>query len=72
MADVTLAPQPVVAGGIAPTRTGSLSTGNTYIVRNNGRLLLMFQKSGAGECTVTVQTPATQGGLAVAERTFAV
>jgi hypothetical protein len=70
MADVTLNPQKLSDVGVAPTRAGSLSASNTYIVRNNGRTLLLFEKTGAGNCTVTVQTPAKQGGLDVAERTF--
>jgi len=70
MAAVTLAPQALKPAGIAPTRTGSLSASNTYIVRNNGRTLLHFLKAGANACTVTVQTPVKAGGLDVAERTF--
>lgn len=72
MADVRLAPKRSLAAGLTPTRTGALSVSDTYLVRNSGRVLLMFQKSGAGACTVTVQTPATRGGLALAERTVAV
>lgn len=70
MANVTIAPEKVAPGGIAPTRTGSLDTADTHIVRNNGQMLLMFQKAGAGICAVTVQTPAKRGGLDIAERTF--
>ena len=72
MADVTLVPQRINDVGVTPTRTGSLSTSNTYIVRNTGRMWLHFKKSGAGACVVTIQTPKTVGGLAVAERTLTV
>lgn len=72
MADVRLTPQDLLPTGITPSYTGSLSTANTYQVRNNGNVLLHFKKSGAGDCTVTVQTPKTVGGLAVAEQTFTV
>lgn len=72
MADVRITPQRPNDGGITTTRTGSLLTTDTYLVRNNGVTLLLFEKTGAGACTVTVQTPATVGGLAVAERTFTV
>jgi hypothetical protein len=72
MSDVTIVPQRASAVGITPTRSGSLSVSDTYIVRNNGRLLLLFEKSGASDCVVTVQTPAKRGGLDVAERTFTV
>lgn len=70
MVDVTLTPQRVGAAGAVPTRTGSLSTSNTYVVRNDGKTLLAFLKAGASDCIVTVKTPATVGGLAVAERTL--
>ncbi|MFQ5775858.1 MAG: hypothetical protein ACE5GS_15150 [Kiloniellaceae bacterium] len=72
MADVVLAPQRINAGGIAPARTGGLTTNDTYLVRNNGAVILLFEKTGAGACVVTVQTPARAGGLDVAERTFTV
>ncbi len=72
MADRTLTPQVMTDTGVAPTYTGSLLTADTHIVRNNGRMFLHFLKTGAGACTVTVQTPATMGGKAVAETTFSV
>ena len=72
MADVRITPQRPNDGGITATRTGSLLTTDTHLVRNNGVTLLLFEKTGAGACTVTVQTPATVVGLAVAERTFTV
>jgi len=72
MAEVTLTPERVLKDGLAATYTGSLSTSNTYLVRNNGRVVLHFKKGGAGDCTVTVQTPKTVAGLAVAENTFSV
>ncbi len=71
MGDVTLTVQSGLPAGITPTRT-SIATGNTYKVRNNGRVALLFEKVGSGDCIVTVQTPTTVGGLAVAERTFTV
>lgn len=72
MADVRLAVQKVVPASVTPTYTGSLSASNTYQVRNSGKVMLHFKKSGAGDCTVTVTTPATVGGLAVAEQMFTV
>ena len=72
MANVTLTPQQNTAAGITPTRTGSLSTSNTYLVPNDGRVILQFQKSEAAAATITVQTPKTVGGLAVAELTITV
>ena len=72
MADVALVPQKANPNSITPTYTGSLSISDVYTVKNNGRTLLHFKKTGAGNCTVTVQTPRSLGGLAVAEQTFTV
>lgn len=72
MVDRTIVPQRISAAGVTPSRTGSLLTADTHIVRNNGRMWLHFLKDGAGDCEVTVQTPASVAGLAIAERTFTV
>jgi hypothetical protein len=72
MADVRLSPQILADTGITPSYTGSLATTNTYKIRNNGHTIVHFKKSAAVACTVTVQTPKTVGGLAVAERTITV
>jgi len=49
-----------------------MAIADNYIVRNNGRVLLHFVKTGAGAATITVVTPNTVGGLAIAEQTFVV
>lgn len=73
MAEVRLTPEKVDDEGLAATYNGSLSAADTYLVNNDGMVLLHFKKTGAGACTVTVQTPNTAGrGLAIAERTFSV
>lgn len=72
MADVTLTPQQCGIAGITPSYTGSLSAANTYLVRNSGKVFLHFKKTGAGDCTVTLQTPITVEGLAVEEPTVTV
>ena len=71
MVDVTLAIQAAGPAGVTPTRN-AIGTGNDYLVRNSGRIALLFEKSGSGNATITVKTPAQLGGLAVAERTFVV
>ncbi len=71
MGDVTLAVQSAGPAGVTPTRN-SIAVGNTYKVRNSGRVALLFEKSGSGEATITVATPATLGGLAVADQTITV
>jgi len=72
MSDVALAPQRVVRTGLAASYTGSLSTSNTYQVNNSGHMILHFKKSSAVDCVVTVDTPETVDGLAVAQRTVTV
>lgn len=72
MADVRLTVERASRAGLAATYNGSLSAADTYLVRNDGQIVLHFKKSGAGACTVTVKTPTTVDGLAVADRTFIV
>lgn len=73
MANVTVAPAYAAPDG---TTVGSaaqaMSASDNYIIRNNGRLLLLFIKTGAGDATITIVTPGTVGGLAIAEQTFTV
>lgn len=71
MANIVLAPEIPRTIGLAPNYT-AIATGNTYKVRNNGRTMLHFLKSGAGEAIITFQTPGSIGGLAIAERTLSV
>lgn len=72
MADVRIAVENVVQGGLTATYNGSLSIANTYQVRNSGRVILHFLKTAAVDCTVTIQTPAKVAGLDVAELTVVV
>lgn len=71
MADARLTPQVMTPGSVAPSYT-AIVTANTYQVRNGGYTLLHFLKTGAGVATITVVTPNTVGGLAIAERTISV
>lgn len=72
MANVTLTPLAVVPGSTDGSTPQAMATADNYICRNNGRVLLHFIKAGAGNATITIVTPATVGGLAVAEQTFVV
>jgi len=72
MSDVRVAVERVVASGLAAAYTGSLSTANTYMIRNNGRVIIHLKKSAAVDCVATITTPMTIDGLAVAERTVTV
>lgn len=58
--------------GLEPTWNSGLSTEDTYLVRNSGRMWLHFQKTGAGDCTVAILTPRTYDGMAVADREYTV
>ena len=58
--------------GITPSYEGSLSTGDTHQVNNDGEVFLQFKKSGAADCVVTVQTPGSVDGNAIAELTVTV
>lgn len=71
MADQTLAPTAAAPGGTAASPT-AMDAADNYIVRNDGRVLLHFVKTGAGDADITIVTPKTVGGLAVADQTFTV
>lgn len=72
MADVRLTVEKVVPGGLTATYNSGLLVANTYQVRNSGNVILHFKKSAAVDCVVTIQTPITVGGLAVAEQTVTI
>lgn len=77
MTDVTLNAQQIVRTGLAPTYTASgasplLNTSDNFKFVNTGKEVLHVKKSGANACTVTIKTPGTIDGLAVAERTVVV
>jgi hypothetical protein len=69
MATVVLQPDVVTESGKAATYNGGLSLANTYVFRNNGKTLLHFKKTGAGICAVTIASPKTVKGHAVAAAT---
>lgn len=71
MADVVVPLTAAAAAGVTSVPV-AITTGNNYKVRNNGRVLLYFEKIGAGAANITIATPTTVGGLAVAEQTFVV
>ena len=77
MSTVTLTPQSLARAGITPTRTAAgasplLNVTDTFVFNNTGKEFLHFLKTGAGACTVTISTPNTVDGLAVADRTVTV
>ena len=72
MATIRKAVQQIGRGGVAPAYTGSLTTSDDYAVSNDGRTVLHFLKTGAGACTVTIETPAKVSGLDLEEQEITV
>ena len=75
MAIITDVPQRILrtASGLTPVYTPVASAADTHQTNNNGKTtFLHFKKTGAGNATVTVQTPGQVDGLAVAELTATV
>ena len=70
MADIRKAVQKVTPSGLAATYFADLTATDTFLIRNNGYVTLHFKKSGAGACTVTIDTPGNVDGLAIAQRTI--
>jgi len=69
MANVAVTPQQIDNDGLAVTYQTPNAV-DTYQVPHTDETFLHFKKTGAGACTVTVSTPATQAGLAVSDRTI--
>lgn len=69
MATVVLTPDVITEAGVAANYNAGLSIANTYVFRNNGKTLLHFKKTGAGACVVTVNSPKTVAGHAIAAGT---
>lgn len=65
----TLSPQTVTRSGLAATYASAASGGDQFL--NNGKMLLHV-KNGATDCNVTVSTPNTVDGLAIADLTVTV
>ena len=74
MANVTITVQQIVTSGngLEPTRNSSLDIADTYKVRNSGLTFVYLKNTDASPHTFTIETPATQSGLALADLTVAV
>lgn len=59
---------------IASSRTSSglVASSNTYQFSNDGKVFLLFEKTGAGASTITVTTPGTIQGIAISDLTASV
>jgi len=63
----------VVRAGVAPPTEVTGDAANNHIVTNDGRVFLVARNSAATTTrNVTIQTPGTVDGLAVADRVVAV
>lgn len=67
MARTALTVTEVVPGGVAPSST--VGTVDGHYFENRGEEILVVNNSGAGAHVVTIPTPRTVEGLAVAEQT---
>ena len=56
--------------GLSPTYAAANADGEAF--QNSGREIIHVKKSSAGGATLTIQTPQTIQGLAVAEKTITV
>ena len=67
MADITLAVQEPSRAGLEAVYTGGLTTTDRYLFPNNGRTILHFKKGASGDAVLSVVSPLTVDGLAVAD-----
>jgi hypothetical protein len=72
VADVVVPGQRVLATGLVADYETPLSLADNYIVANTGRTFLHVVNGGGSPTNVTIVTPRTVGGLAVADRVVAV
>ena len=70
MARTSLTVQDVERSGLEPSYASANVDGNSFA--NNGRVILHAKNGSGGAITVTVKTPGTVDGLAVADRTVSV
>lgn len=70
MARTALAAQDVTTAGLAPALTPANAAGHS--IEGDGDVILMVVNGGVGSINVTIQTGATLGGEAVADKVVAV
>ena len=72
MGDITVVPEKVTRTGINLTDLGSLSTGNVYVIKNTGKVILHLKKTAAVIATATVVVTKVVAGLDLPDLTFAI
>jgi len=72
MANVDLVPQELSHSSATTPSYTAVNAVDTYRFPNNGKTIIHFKKTGAGDATITVVTPAELRGQAVADPTHTV
>lgn len=74
MAQLRKTPEDVIRSGLAATYHADFTIvgSNTYIIRNNGKVLLHVKKSASVNCDLIITTPNTVDGLAIGDRTVVI
>jgi len=70
MARTQITVQSITRSGLQPTNTALIADGHKFL--NDGKLTFIQVENGATAFTLTIQTPKTVDGLAVAERTISI
>lgn len=68
MAEVEVAVQKATTAGIKPAAKTGLNAADTHLIKNDGRTTLNVKNGGAEATKVTIVTPNTSGGNAVADK----
>lgn len=63
MADVRINPTTITHSGITPVKQG-VTAADRYLMRNNGRVLLLFENAENAAATVTFDVTRKLGGIA--------
>jgi hypothetical protein len=69
MARTALTVQQITRSALTPTYTAANASGGNSIPNNDGQILLIVKTVGTG-CVVTVDTPGTVDGNAIANKTY--
>lgn len=67
MAEVEKSAQTAVPTGVTPTFIAA-ETEDTILIPNDGSVILEVRNTGEEDCKVTIKTPGTEGGLAIADQ----
>lgn len=71
MADVTVTPNAADDGGLDLVGNfQALNASDTFKISNSGEMVVYMEETGASTATVTLDTPVTLGGQAVANPTI--